>query len=80
VEEKVLAVLNTPGVEVVDGELVLQAVVWYVEKNVDFIDAYNAVWMTRQNLLSACTFDQRHFSRFEGITVVVPAVGSVQKE
>ena len=41
VEEKVLAVLNTPGLEVVDGELVLQAVVWYVEKNVDFMDAYN---------------------------------------
>ena len=41
VEEKVLAVLNTPGLEVVDGELVLQVVVWYVEKNVDFMDAYN---------------------------------------
>ena len=36
-----LAVLNTPGLEVVDGELVLQVVVWYVEKNVDFMDAYN---------------------------------------
>jgi predicted nucleic acid-binding protein len=80
VQEKVLAVLNTPGVAVVDSELVLQAVVWYVEKSVDFIDAYNASWMTRQHLLTACTFDQKHFSRFEGIAVVVPTVASPQKE
>ena len=51
VEERVLAVLNTPGLEVVDGDLVLQAVVWYVEKNVDFIDAYNATWMSRHRSL-----------------------------
>jgi len=80
VEEKVLAVLNTPGVEVLDGELVLQAVVWYVEKNVDFVDAYNAGWMMRQELMTACTFDEKHFSRFEGITVLVPALASARKE
>jgi uncharacterized protein len=74
VEEKVLAVLNTPGVEVVDGESVLQAVVWYVEKNVDFIDAYNAVWMARQDLTVACTFDRTHFARFDGISVLVPTM------
>ena len=78
VEERVLAVLNTPGLEVVDGDLVLQAVVWYVEKNVDFIDAYNATWMSRQGLQTVCTFDQKHFARFEGITVVVPAPTSAQ--
>jgi len=80
VEEKVLAVLNTPGLEVVDGDLVLQAVVWYVEKNVDFIDAYNATWMSRQGLQTACTFDQKHVARFEGITVVVPSVAGAQEE
>ena len=80
VEEKVLAVLNTPGLEVVDGELVLQVVVWYVEKNVDFMDAYNATWMNRQGLQTVCTFDQKHVARFEGITVVVPSVAGAQEE
>src|SRR5262245_31227672 len=42
IKEKVLGILNTPGIEVADGDLVLQAVVWYVDKNVDYIDAYNA--------------------------------------
>jgi len=74
IEEKLLAVLNTPGLEVVDSEVVLQAVVHYVEKNVDFIDAYNAAWMPRQGLTSAYTFDRKHFSRFEGITVIIPEV------
>ena len=78
VEEKVLAVLNTPGLEVVDGDLVLQAVVWYVDKNVDFIDAYNVTWMSRQGLQTVGTFDQKHFARFEGVTVVVPAPTSTQ--
>jgi len=74
----VLAVLNTPGLEVVDGELVLQVVVWYVEKNVDFMDADNAPWKSRQGLQTVWTFDQKHCARFEGITVVVPAPTSAQ--
>ena len=72
IKDKVLAILNTPGVEVIDSDLVLQAVMWYVEKNVDYIDAFNAAWMPRQGLEVACTFDQRHFSRFEGIKVTLP--------
>ena len=74
IEEKVLAVLNTPGVDIIDGELVLQAVVQYVQKNVDFIDAYNALWMHQHGLTTAYTFDHKHFSRFESLTVRVPAV------
>jgi predicted nucleic acid-binding protein len=74
IEEKLLAMLNTPGIEVVDGEIVLQAVVQYVEKNVDFIDAYNAAWMPYQRLTTAYTFDRKHFSRFEGITIVIPKI------
>lgn len=72
IKDKVLAILNTPGLDVVDGELMLQAMTWFTEKNVDFIDAYNAAWMRSLELKIACTFDQKHFSRLEGITVMVP--------
>jgi predicted nucleic-acid-binding protein len=75
IRDKVLAVLNTPGLEVVDGDLVLQAITWYAEKNVDFIDAYNAAWSLVQDINVAYTFDQVHFSRIEGITVRVPGEG-----
>ena len=73
VQEKILAILNTHGVDIMDGDLVLQAILWYAEKNVDFIDAYNAAWMLHQGIRTACTFDQKHFSRFEGISTLIPA-------
>ncbi len=72
VKEKVLAILNTPGLEVGDGDLVLQAISWHAEKNVDFIDAYNAAWLLARDLKAVYTFDRKHFSRLEGLTVMVP--------
>jgi predicted nucleic-acid-binding protein len=72
IQDKVLAILNTPGLEVREGDLVLQAVLWYAEKNVDFIDAYNAAWLLDQGIKTACTFDRKHFARFEGVSVTTP--------
>jgi predicted nucleic-acid-binding protein len=72
ISEKVRAILNTPGVEVADGDLVLQAVADYSEKKVDFIDAYDGAWLLAQGMDSVQTFDQLHFSRLEGITPRLP--------
>lgn len=72
VQEKILAILNTPGLDVSDEALILQAILWYVEKNVDFIDAYNAAWMLQHGVVTACTFDQKHFARFDGISTLIP--------
>jgi len=72
IQSKVFAILHTPGLEVTDSDLISHAVVWYAEKNVDFIDAYNAAWMLREGIGKAYTFDQKHFRRFEGILAEVP--------
>ena len=72
IQDKVLAILNTPGLTVEGADLLLQAAVMYAEKNVDFIDAFNAAWMLKQEVEKAYTFDQKHFNRFEGITTVLP--------
>jgi predicted nucleic acid-binding protein len=64
VQDKVLAILNTPGLEVADGNQVLQAILWHVEKAVDFIDAYNAAWMAEHGIKTVFTFEQKHFKRF----------------
>lgn len=77
IKEKVLTILNTPGLEVADGELILQAMICYAEKNVDFIDAYSAAWMRGLGLKIACTFDRKHFSRLEEITVMVPGADTL---
>jgi predicted nucleic-acid-binding protein len=72
VKDKILAILNTPGIEAAEGDLLLQAIFWYADKNIDFIDAFNAAWMLTQGLETTYTFDRKHFSRIEGIRVQVP--------
>ena len=73
-----LAILNTPGLEVVEAaardqvDTIVQAVHWYVEKNVDFIDAYHAAWMMKEGIHTVCTFDGKHFGRFDELRMFVP--------
>ena len=72
IQNMVLGILNTDGLDVVDSDLILQAILPYAEKNVDFIDAFNAAWMNKNNISKAYTFDQKHFNRFEGIIAEAP--------
>jgi uncharacterized protein len=66
------SLLNTRGVEVDQANLIGQAIDIYAAKNIDFIDAFNIAWMQTHQIKSIYTFDQRHFSRVEGIDVKVP--------
>lgn len=72
IQSKVLAILNTPGIEVNERDTIIKAIIWYADKNVDFIDAYNAAWMIDHKVLTVYTFDRKHYSRFEGLGVIVP--------
>jgi len=65
VEEKVLVILNMPGLEMADGNLVLQAIAWCAEQNVDFVDVYNAARLLDRDLQASYTLDLRRFSRLE---------------
>lgn len=72
IQVMVLGILNTDGLEVIDSDLMLQAIVPYADKNVDFIDAFNAAWMVKNDVDKIYTFDQKHFNRFEGIVAELP--------
>ncbi len=72
IQTMVLGILNTDGLNVIDSDLLLQAVIPYADKNVDFIDAFNAAWMVKNDVDRIYTFDQKHFDRFEGIAVESP--------
>ena len=71
-QARILGVLRTPGVVVAEERLILQALAWFVGKNVDYIDAYQAAWMQERGLERVATFDQKHFRRFEHLEVIVP--------
>lgn len=72
VAEKVLAILSTPGLEVESTRLLAQAVTDFAERNVDFIDAYNAAWSAVNGVDVICTFDRRHCLRIEGLPATLP--------
>ncbi len=72
VEDKVLAILNTPGLKVENANMIALAVSLYVDKNIDFVDAYNALWVGENDLDQVLTFDTKHFSRVEGIRAKTP--------
>ena len=72
IQAMVLGILNTEGLDVIDSDLILQAIVPYSDKNVDFIDAFNAAWMLKNNVDRVYTFDQTHFSRFDGLVAEPP--------
>jgi len=72
IKTKILAILNTSGLEAADGDLLLRAISRYADKNVDFIDAFGAAWLLAQGMTTVYTFDRKHFSRIEGGTVQVP--------
>jgi predicted nucleic-acid-binding protein len=72
IQNKVLAILNTSGLQIPESDLILKAIIWYAEKNVDFIDAYNAAWMDQEGITTIYTFDQKHFARFDDMDVMKP--------
>jgi predicted nucleic acid-binding protein len=75
IHENVLAILNTPGLEVVDGLMILKAIHWFKDKNIDFIDAYNGAWMLDQGITQVCSFDFKHFSRLDETGIIVNLPG-----
>ncbi|MCS6902710.1 MAG: PIN domain-containing protein [Candidatus Bipolaricaulota bacterium] len=72
IKTQVLTILHTPGLQVEDAHLIGSAILLYADRNIDFIDAYNACWMRERGLSRACTFDKKHFARVEGIVPLVP--------
>jgi uncharacterized protein len=63
----VRAILATPGLEVINGALVEQALVHYEAKSIDFIDGYIVAVMEKNGLNGLYSFDRKHISRLPGI-------------
>jgi predicted nucleic-acid-binding protein len=68
----ILAILNTPGLTVNNDDIIIQAIAWYEEKNIDFIDAYNASWMLLHDVKEIYSFDERHFRRIADVKCCAP--------
>lgn len=70
IAELVTTILSTPNLECPGKELLLDALLAYTERNVDFIDAYHAVFLGRREGVSLATFDRKHFRRFPDLDLL----------
>ena len=60
-------ILATPGIEVINGDLVGKALVMYELQNIDFVDAYIAALMEKQGITDIYSYDKKHLSRVKTI-------------
>ncbi|MGB2895290.1 MAG: PIN domain-containing protein [Anaerolineales bacterium] len=72
VRDQVVAILNTPGLQVEYADIIARAMILYADENIDFVDAYNGIWLQEQGLSSAITFDTKHFQHITGVTARTP--------
>ncbi len=56
--EKVSVILGTENLSIPDKNVLADALVLYARKNIDFIDAYNAIFMKYQGLREIYSYDE----------------------
>ena len=69
--EKVTIIVSTENLFIPDKNIIADALVLYSRKNIDYIDAYNAVFMKYHGLDEIYSYD-RDFDAIEGIKRTEP--------
>ncbi len=68
--EKIIPLLSLEKLEIPDKKQVLQSLSIYLQKNIDFEDAYCYVNMLENGITKIFTFDRKHFARLEEIEIL----------
>ena len=71
VQEKVEKILNTPNLICPRKDLILNALTIYGEKNIDYIDAYNALILKDKGIKELYSYD-KHYGRMDWLTRLEP--------
>jgi predicted nucleic-acid-binding protein len=69
---KVEKILNTPNLDCPEASLILTALDLYVQHNIDFIDAYHAMYLKEAGHSQILTYDRKHFTRIPWLEVLEP--------
>ena len=62
--EKITNLYETPGIIVLNGEILPNALIAYVERNIDFTNAIIAVCAIHHNVNYLASFDKKHMIRW----------------
>ena len=71
IREKVEKILNTQNLDCPDREIIINALAVYEEKNIDYIDAFNACVLKTKGLDEVYSYD-RHYDRITRIKRIEP--------
>ena len=71
VQEKVEKILNTPNLICPHKDLILNALSIYGEKNIDYIDAYNALILKDKGIKELYSYD-KHYDQMDWLTRLEP--------
>lgn len=69
--EKVTIIINTPNLKIPNKKLLTEAIALFGQKNIDYIDAYNAVYMKNNGCVKILSYD-KDFDRIEDIKRLEP--------
>jgi len=69
--EKVSVILNTSNLKIPDKKLISETLTLYSQKNIDYIDAYNSVFMSDNGCDQIFSYD-KDFDRIENIKRMEP--------
>jgi predicted nucleic-acid-binding protein len=65
IQAKIMNLYETPGIQVLRGEVLPEALALYVDKNLDFTDALVAVCTKEAGIKYIASFDRKHMNRVE---------------
>lgn len=71
IQDKVEKILNTPNLICLHKDLILSALISYSEKNIDYIDAYNALILKENGIEELYSYD-KHYDRIDWLTRLEP--------
>jgi uncharacterized protein len=61
------SILATPGMEVINGALLAEALDHYEGNNIDIVDGYIAALMEKLNITHVYSFDRKYLSRLNSL-------------
>jgi len=70
VTEVLTTLLSSRNLRIASHGRIREAVRLYAAGNMDFIDAYNIAYIRSKDYSKVATFDRKHFSKVEGISIV----------
>jgi predicted nucleic-acid-binding protein len=71
IQTKVEKILNTPNLVCPNKDLILRALALYREKNIDYIDAYNALILKEKGIDELYSYD-KDYDRIDWLTRLEP--------